>query len=226
MRVDILSVQPNLLKSFFSYSIIKRAIYKKILSIYIHDLKNYGLGKHNKVDDYPYGGGSGMVMRIEPIYNCLNFLFSFRKYDEVIYMSPDGEILSQDKAKNFSFKKNLIILCGHYKGVDQRVRDKLITCEISIGNYILSGGELPSAVLVDCIVRLIPGVLGNVNSVLEDSFQRKNFISSPIYTRPSKYKNLKVPEILLSGDFKKIEKWKIEKSKFLTFERKKNKKKN
>lgn len=211
MRIDILTVVPDLLQGPFSSSIIKRAIDKCLVNIYIHDLHLYGIGKHKKVDDYPYGGGDGMIMRIEPIYNCLEYLCSKRSYDEIIFMAPDGKHFMQSDANILSLKKNLIILCGRYKGIDQRVRENLITQEISIGDYILSGGELAAAVIIDAIVRLIPGVLGNKISVLTDSFQN-GLIAPPIYTRPFEYKGWKVPDILLSGNLKKIEKWKKDKS--------------
>lgn len=211
MRIDIITLLPDLLKGPFSASIVKRAIEKSLVEIHVHDLRNYGLGKHKQVDDYAYGGGAGMVMRIEPIERSLEKLCSERVYDEVIFMAPDGERFSQSCANMLSLKKNIIILCGHYKGVDQRVRDHLITREISIGAYVLSGGELPAAVVVDAIVRLIPGVLGNETSALTDSFQ-DGLLGAPVYTRPSKYRSWCVPDVLLSGNFKKIDHWRHEQS--------------
>lgn len=213
MRIDVLTIFPQLLNDIFSFSIIKRAINKKLIKIYVHDIKKYGLGKHRKTDDYPYGGGSGMVMCIEPIYKCLEELKSKLYYDEIIFMTPDGKILEQSYLNCFLEKKNIIIICGHYKGIDQRIRDFFVTKEISIGKYVLSGGELPAAVFIDSIVRLIPGVLGNSLSIKTDSFQgEKKLISEPIYTRPVEYLGLKVPKILLSGDFKKIENWRKKQS--------------
>lgn len=211
MRIDIISVLPELIESPFNASILKRAIDKQIIEICFHDLKKYASNKRKQVDDYQYGGGSGMVMMIEPIKKCIDFLKKQRTYDEIIYMSPDGKMLNQKISNQLSLKGNLIILCGHYKGVDQRVRDSLITMEISIGDYVLSGGELPAAVLCDSIIRLIPGVLGDETSALTDSYQ-DNLLAPPVYTRPSKFEDLKVPEILLSGDQLKIENWREEKA--------------
>ena len=211
MRIDIISVLPELIESPFNASILKRAIDKQIIEISFHDLKKYASNKRKQVDDYQYGGGSGMVMMIEPIKKCIDFLKKQRTYDEIIYMSPDGKMLNQKISNQLSLKGNLIILCGHYKGVDQRVRDSLITMEISIGDYVLSGGELPAAVLCDSIIRLIPGVLGDETSALTDSYQ-DNLLAPPVYTRPSTFEDLKVPEILLSGDQLKIENWREEKA--------------
>jgi tRNA (guanine37-N1)-methyltransferase len=211
MRIDIISVLPELIESPFNASILKRAIDKQIIKIYFHDLKKYASNKRKQVDDYQYGGGSGMVMMIEPIKKCIDLLKKQRTYDEIIYMSPDGKMLNQKISNQLSLKGNLIILCGHYKGVDQRVRDSLITMEISIGDYVLSGGELPAAVLCDSIIRLIPGVLGDETSALTDSYQ-DNLLAPPVYTRPSTFEDLKVPEILLSGDQLKIENWREEKA--------------
>ncbi len=207
MRIDVVSTLPKEFKSIIYNFVIKKAIKKKVITIKIHDLKKYGLGKHKKVDDYPYGGGDGMVIRIEPVYKCFSKLLSERYYDEIIFMTPDGTKFSQKYANYLSFKKNIIILCGRYKGIDQRIRDNLISQEISIGNYILSAGELAAAVIIESIVRLIPGVIKNRNSILTDSFQNDYFISAPIYTRPSIYKGYKVPDILLSGNHKKIKEW-------------------
>lgn len=204
MRIDILTVVPQLLESPFNHSILQRAKDKGLVEINVHNIRDYSTDKHKNVDDYQYGGGAGMVMTIQPIADCIDKLKSERKYDEVIYMTPDGEILDQRMANNMSMLKNVIILCGHYKGVDERVRQLYITKEISIGSYVLSGGELGAAVYVDSIVRLIPGVLNNETSALTDSFQ-DDLLSPPVYTRPAEYKGLKVPEVLMSGDFKKIE---------------------
>lgn len=202
---------PQLIESPFNASIIKKAIEKEIVEIFFHDLKDYGSKKRKQVDDYQFGGGSGMVMMIEPIKKCIDNLKKQRDYKEIIYMTPDAEILNQKIANKLSLKGNLIILCGHYKGVDQRVRDKLITMEISIGDYVLSGGELPAAVLCDSIIRLIPGVLGDETSALSDSFQDE-MLAPPVYTRPANFDNIKVPEVLLSGNKAKIEKWREEKA--------------
>lgn len=216
MRIDILTSVPKILIGPFSESIIKRAIEKDIINIYIHDLHDYGLGKNKKIDDYSYGGGPGMILRIEPIYKCLKKLFSTIKYDDVIFMTPDGIPFTQKEANILSYKKNLIIICGRYKGIDYRIRENFITKEISIGKYVITGGELAAAVLIDATVRMIPGVLGNYNSALTDSFQKNSFqeilLEPPIYTRPYIYNNWKVPKILLSGNLKKIEEWKNIKS--------------
>ena len=206
MRIDIISGVPELLKSPFEASILKRAISDGIVDIHIHNLREFTSDNYKSVDDYQYGGGAGMVMTVEPIDKCISRLKSERDYDHVIYMTPDGEKLNQSLANKFSLFNNIIILCGHYKGVDQRVRDHLITHEISIGDFVLSGGELAAAVLCDSIIRLIPGVLGNETSALTDSFQ-DNMLAPPIYTRPRSYKGWDVPEVLFSGNFPKIEKW-------------------
>ena len=211
MRIDIISAVPELLSGPFDSSIIKKSIEKKITELHIHNLRDYSSNNYKSVDDYQYGGGAGMVMLIEPIDKCIAELKKQRKYDEVIYMSPDGEKLTQSKSNQLSCMENIIILCGHYKGIDQRVRDNLVTMEISIGDYVLTGGELPAAILTDSIIRLLPGVLGDETSALTDSFQ-DNLLSPPVYTRPKKYKNWDVPEVLFSGDPKKIEKWRMEKS--------------
>ena len=211
LRIDIISVLPKLIESPFNGSIIKRAIEKKIVEIHFHDLKDYASNKRKQVDDYQFGGGPGMVMMIEPINKCIDSLKKNRDYREIIYMTPDAEILNQKIANKLSIEGNLIILCGHYKVVDQRVRDKLITMEISIGDYVLSGGELPAAVLCDSIIRLIPGVLGNETSALSDSFQ-DGMIAPPVYTRPANFGNMNVPEVLLSGNKAKIENWREEKA--------------
>jgi len=211
MRIDIITVSPELIKSPFEFSIIKRAIDKNLVEVHFHDLRTYALNDYGKIDDYQFGGGAGMVLMIEPIDKCISKLKEERTYDEVIYMTPDASTLNQKTANTLSLKENIIILCGHYKGVDQRVRDLFITKEISIGDYVLSGGELGAAVLCDTIIRLIPGVLGDETSALTDSFQ-DNLLSPPVYTRPSEYQGLKVPEILLSGNFPKIEDWRNEQS--------------
>ena len=211
MRIDIITVSPELIRSPFEHSIIKRAIDKGLAEVHFHDLRKYALNKYGKIDDYQFGGGAGMVLMIEPIDKCISELQSQRCYDEVIYMTPDAETLHQQMANKLSSMKNLIILTGHYKGVDQRVRDKFITMEISIGNYVLSGGELAAAVLSDTIIRLIPGVLGDETSALTDSFQ-DHLLAPPVYTRPARYEDMEVPEILLSGNFPKIEQWRHDKA--------------
>ena len=206
MRIDIITVLPELLKSPFEASILKRAIEKGLVEVHMHNLRDYTDLSYNQVDDYQFGGGAGMVLMIEPIDRCISYLKSERDYDEVIYMTPDGETLNQKIANSISLKGNIIILCGHYKGVDQRVRDAFITKEISVGDYVLSGGELAAAILCDSVIRLIPGVLNNETSALTDTFQ-DNLLAPPIYTRPSEYKGMKVPDVLLSGNFPKIEEW-------------------
>ncbi|MCL4122695.1 UNVERIFIED_CONTAM: hypothetical protein GTU68_046594 [Idotea baltica] len=211
MRIDIISVSPELIKSPFEHSIIKRAINKHLVEVHFHNLRDYAINKYGKIDDAPYGGESGMVMMIEPIDKCISKLKSERSYDEVIYMTPDAETLNQKSANTLSLKENIIILCGHYKGIDHRVRELFITKEVSIGDYVLSGGELAAAVLCDSIIRLIPGVLGDETSALSDSFQ-DGLLAPPVYTRPSEYKGEKVPDILLSGNFPKIDIWKTEKA--------------
>ncbi|MEM7174036.1 MAG: tRNA (guanosine(37)-N1)-methyltransferase TrmD [Bacteroidota bacterium] len=211
MHIDIITCLPDLLTSPFSHSIVKRAIEKKLVTICIHNLRDYGIGKHKQIDDKPYGGQAGMVLMIEPIVNCINSLQKNRTYDEVIYMSPDGEKYNQPLANTLSLKKKLLILCGHYKGIDERVRTHFITREISIGDYVISGGELAATVVVDSLVRLLPGVLNDSTSALTDSFQN-NLIAPPVYTRPANFKNLKVPEVLLSGHAKHIEEWAMAKA--------------
>lgn len=218
MRIDIITVLPELLRSPFEASIMKRAIDKGLVEVHFHNLRDYSTNKQKSVDDYPFGGGAGMVMTVQPIDDCITHLKSERKYDEIIYMTPDGETLNQKMANTMSMYENIIILCGHYKGVDQRVRDHFITKEISIGDYVLSGGELGAAVLCDAIIRLIPGVLGNETSALTDSFQ-DNLLAPPIYTKPREYKGWKVPELLFSGNFPKIEKWREEQAYLRTKER-------
>lgn len=211
MHIDIITCLPKLIESPFSDSILKRAQQKGLVQVNIIDLRQYATGKHTSVDDYAYGGGAGMVMMIEPVDRCITDLKVKRDYDDIIYMSPDGTLLTQSVANELSLKKNLIILCGHYKGVDERVREHLITREISIGNYVLSGGELAAAVVADAVVRLIPGVLSDETSALHDSFQ-DNLIAPPVYTRPAEYKGWTVPDVLLSGHEANIEIWRHEKS--------------
>lgn len=209
MRIDIITVVPDILTSPFDVSILKRAKEKGLVEIHLHNLRDYVTDNYRQIDDYQFGGGAGMVMMIEPIDKCISQLKSERDYVEVIYMTPDGERMNQRTANSLSLKENIIILCGHYKGVDQRVREHFITREISIGDYVLSGGELAAAVLCDAVIRLIPGVLGNETSALTDSFQ-DDLLAPPVYTRPAEYKGWKVPEILTSGNFPKIEEWREE----------------
>lgn len=211
MRIDIITLHPALIENVFNHSILKRAQEKGIAEIVLHNLRDYGLGKHKQADDYAFGGGAGMVMMIEPIDNCIEALKAERSYDEIMYMSPDGEEFVQSTANQLSSLKNIIILCGHYKGIDERIRQYLVTREISIGNYVLTGGELAAAVIVDAVVRLIPGVLNDAQSALSDSFQ-DDLISPPVYTKPFEYKGWTVPEILLSGHQAKIEEWKMQQS--------------
>ena len=211
MRIDIITLFPELLKSPFEASILKRALDSGKAEVVFHDLRDYSTNKQKQVDDYPFGGGAGMVMQIEPIDRCIQALKEKRTYDAVIYLTPDGTTLNQKKANHFSTLENIILLCGHYKGVDQRVRDHLITHEISIGDFVLSGGELAAAVLCDSIIRLIPGVLGDESSALTDSFQ-DGMLAPPIYTRPADYKGWKVPEILTSGNTPKVEEWRDQKA--------------
>lgn len=209
MRIDIITVSPELIQSPFEYSILKRAQDKEVVDIHFHNLRDFSLNKYGKIDDYQFGGGAGMVLMMEPIDKCLTALIEERDYDEIIYMTPDAKTLDQSLANKLSSVKNMIILTGHYKGVDQRVRDKFITREISIGDYVLSGGELAAAVLCDAVIRLIPGVLGDETSALTDSFQ-DNLLAPPVYTRPADYDGLKVPEVLISGNFPKIDEWRHE----------------
>lgn len=209
MRIDIITVLPELMESPFQASILKRAQEKGLVEIVFHQLRDFSTNKYKQIDDTPYGGGAGMVMMIEPIDKCISQLKSERNYDEIIYLTPDGETLNQKIANHFSLKNNLIFLCGHYKGIDQRVRELHITKEISIGDFVLTGGELAACVLADAIIRLIPGVISDEQSALTDSFQ-DNLLSPPIFTRPEIYKNLEVPKVLLSGNFAKIEEWRHE----------------
>lgn len=218
MRIDIITVLPELLKSPFEASILKRAIDANLVAIHFHNLRDYTSNKYKSIDDTQFGGGAGMVMMVEPIDKCISKLKTERNYDDIIYMTPDGETLNQSIANHISTKENIIILCGHYKGVDQRVRDQFITREISIGDYVLSGGELGAAVLCDAVIRLIPGVLGNETSALTDSFQ-DDLLAPPIYTKPRDYKGWKVPKVLFSGNFPEIEKWREEQAYKRTKER-------
>lgn len=218
MRIDIITVQPDLLDSPFAHSILKRARDKGLLQVEVHHLREYGLGRHKQVDDYQFGGGAGMVMMLEPIVACIEKLQAERKYDEVIYMTPDGQRFEQKMANRLSMKENLIILCGHYKGIDERIREHFITLEISIGDFVLSGGELPAAVVVDAIGRLLPGVLNDETSALFDSFQ-DNLLAPPVYTRPAEFRGWMVPEVLLSGNFKGIDDWRYDEALRRTQER-------
>jgi len=211
MRIDIITCLPGLLKGPFDQSILKIAKDKGLAEVVVHDLRDYATNKHKNVDDYAYGGGAGMVLTIEPLDNAINDLKSQRNYDEVIFMTPDGKKLTQNISNELTLKENIIILCGHYKGIDQRVRDHLVTKEISIGDYVLSGGELAAAVLADSIIRIIPGVINNESSALTDSFQ-DNMLAPPVYSRPADYKGWKVPEVLLSGHEKNIEDWRFNKA--------------
>ena len=209
MRIDILSVVPELLESPLGHSIIGRAIKKGLVEIHVHNLRKYGIGPRKNVDDYSYGGDAGMVMMVEPVYRMIEELKAERHYDEVIYMSPDGEILDQGISNELSLKENLIILCGHYKGIDHRIREHLVTREISVGDYVVSGGEIPAALLADSIIRLIPGALTDETSALSDSFQ-DGLLSPPVYTRPAEFNGWKVPDVLLSGNPKRIQAWQDE----------------
>jgi tRNA (guanine37-N1)-methyltransferase len=218
VRIDILTCQPDLLESPFAHSIVKRAQDKGLAEIFVHNLRDYAINKHGQLDDYVFGGGAGMVLRVEPIASWIDELQAQRKYDAIIYLTPDGETLRQPLANRLSLLGNIIILCGHYKGVDQRIRDHYVTHEISLGDFVLSGGELAAAVLVDAVVRLLPGVLGNEESALSDSFQ-DDLLAPPVYTRPAEWRGLVVPEILLSGNTPKIEEWRHEQALARTQER-------
>ncbi len=221
MRVDIITVQPALLESPFNHSMIKRAQDKGFATINLINLRDYAINAHGQIDDYQYGGGAGMVMMCEPIANAIEALKKERTYDEIIYTSPDGELLDQPMANALSLKENIIILCGHYKGIDERIRQLYVTKEISIGNYVLTGGELAAAIITDCMIRLIPGVLGNEESALTDSFQ-DDLLAPPVYTRPAEFQGLKVPDVLLSGNFKNIEIWRQEQAEARTKQRRPN----
>ncbi|NQZ44517.1 MAG: tRNA (guanosine(37)-N1)-methyltransferase TrmD [Flavobacteriaceae bacterium] len=218
MRIDIITVLPELLRSPFEASILKRAIDKGLVSVHLHDLRTFGIGNYKQVDDYQFGGGAGMVLMAEPIDRCITQLQDARDYDEIIYMTPDGERFDQGIANALSLKDNLILLCGHYKGVDQRVRDRWVTRELSIGDYVLSGGELAAAVVSDALIRLLPGVLNDETSALTDTFQ-DGLLAPPVYTRPAEYKGMSVPEVLTSGNFAKIEAWREEQALKRTEER-------
>ncbi len=209
MRIDILTLFPNMMRMFFDESIVRRALDKGLVEVYFHDLHDYSLSRYGSVDDYPYGGGAGMVMAVEPIANCIDELRGKRSYDDIIYTAPDGEMLSQPLCNELSLKGTLMILCGHYKGVDERIREHFITREISIGDYVLSGGELPAAVICDAVIRLIPGVLGDEQSALSDSFQ-DGLVAPPEYTRPPDYRGWRVPDVLLSGNHAAIAQWRYE----------------
>ncbi len=211
MRIDILTIFPEMFLGPFSHSIVKRALDKKLVEIHLHDIRDFATDKHRRVDDYPFGGGAGMVMMIEPIERCIESLTSKRTYDEVIFLTPDGERLEQPIANRLSTLTNIMLLCGHYKGIDERIREHLITMELSVGDYVLSGGEIPAMALTDAIVRIIPGVLGDETSALSDSFQ-DGLLSPPVYTRPADYKGWKVPDVLLSGHDLKIAEWRHEKA--------------
>jgi len=218
MRIDIITLFPEMFEGPFSHSIVKRAQAKQLTEIHLHQLRDYSTDKHRKVDDYPFSGGAGMVMMIEPIARCIESLQAEREYDEVIYTSPDGDLLDQGLSNQLSLYNNIIILCGHYKGIDERIRKHFITKEISIGNFVLSGGELAAAVIVDSLVRLIPGVLGDESSALSDSFQ-DGMVSPPVYTRPREFRGWQVPDILLSGNEKRINEWKNEQAVLRTKQR-------
>ena len=218
MRIDIVTLLPELIRSPFEASILKRAQTKGLVEVHLHDLREFGSGKHKQVDDYAFGGGAGMVIKAEPLFECIEGLLAERDYDAVVYTSPDGQTLDQPMANRMSSFKNLLLVCGHYKGIDQRVRDRLITHEISIGDYVLSGGELAAAVIADALIRLIPGVLNDETSALTDSFQ-DNLLAPPVYTRPAEFRGMKVPEVLTSGNFALIEQWRNEQALSRTRER-------
>jgi len=210
MRIDIISANPDIIKSSLNYGLIARAVKKKYLEIYMHNLRDYSKGKYKQIDDEPYGGGTGMVLMAEPFFKCIDKLQSEREYDEIIFLSPQGELFNQKTANNFSLKENYLFICGHYKGIDQRVIDKYVTKEISIGNYVLSNGDIAAVIIIDAIVRLIPGVLGDGESAITDTFQVETIFDYPQYTRPEEIDGLKVPEVLLSGNHKKISEWREE----------------
>lgn len=218
MRIDIVTLLPELIRSPFEASILKRAQTKGLVEVHLHDLREFGSGKHKQVDDYAFGGGAGMVIKAEPLFECIEGLLAERDYDAVVYTSPDGQTLDQPMANRMSLFKNLLLVCGHYKGIDQRVRDRLITHEISIGDYVLSGGELAAAVIADALIRLLPGVLNDETSALTDSFQ-DNLLAPPVYTRPAEFRGMKVPEVLTSGNFALIDQWRSEQALSRTRER-------
>jgi tRNA (guanine37-N1)-methyltransferase len=207
MRIDVISAVPKILLSPLNESIIKKACDKKLVEIFVHDLREYASGKYRQVDDRPFGGGAGMVLKPEPLFKCLEMLLNNRKYDNVIYLTPQGIKFNQKKANALSLNKNIILICGHYKGIDQRVIDKFVTLELSIGDYVLTGGEIAALVIIDSLVRLLPGALGDGESALSDSFQTESGFDAPLYTRPQEYKGMKVPDVLLMGDHKKIKEW-------------------
>ena len=211
MRIDILTIFPEMFSGPFDHSIVKRAKEKGLAEIHIHDIRTFSASKHRNVDDYAFGGGAGMVMMIQPIADCIDSLKAERNYDEVIFLTPDGVLFNQPLANRLSLYHNIILLCGHYKGIDERIRENYITLEVSVGDYVLSGGELPAAILADAVIRLLPGVLSDETSALSDSFQ-DNLLSPPVYSRPSDYKGWKVPDVLLSGNEKEISKWQMEKA--------------
>ncbi|CUU08067.1 tRNA (Guanine37-N(1)-) methyltransferase [Candidatus Thermokryptus mobilis] len=221
MRIDIITAVPQIFESPLNSSIIKRAREKGIVEIYVHDLHDYGIGKYRQIDDHPYGGGAGMILKPEPIFECIEKLKSEREYDEIIFLTPDGELFNQEMANEFSKLNNIILLCGHYKGVDERVREALVTREVSIGDYVLTGGELPALVVIDATIRLIPGVLNDIESAMTDSFQ-SGLLDHPHYTRPAEYRGMKVPEVLLSGNHEAIRKWRYEKALEKTLKRRKD----
>jgi tRNA (guanine37-N1)-methyltransferase len=208
MRIDVITAVPNILLSPLNESIIKKACDKKLVDIYVHDLRDYASGKYRQVDDRPFGGGAGMVLKPEPLFKCLELLLKYRTYDNIIYLTPQGVKFNQKKANTLSLNKNIILICGHYKGIDQRVIDEFVTMELSIGDYVLTGGEIAALVIIDSIVRLLPGVLGDSESAFTDSFQTDSGFDAPTYTRPREFKGMKVPEVLLTGNHKKIEEWK------------------
>ena len=218
MRIDIISAVPSLMESPFKTSILKRAMEKGLAEVHFHDIRDWSSNNYRQIDDAPYGGGAGMVMMVEPLDKCITELKSQRTYDEIIYLTPDGKTLNQKMANSLSIRENLIFICGHYKGIDQRVRDLHVTLEISIGDYVLTGGELAACVLADSVIRLLPGVLNDEQSALTDSFQ-DDLLSPPIYTRPEEYKGLRVPDVLLSGNFSKIEEWRQDEAVRITKER-------
>jgi tRNA (guanine37-N1)-methyltransferase len=210
MRIDVISAVPKILFAPLNESIIKRAREKKVIEIFVHDLRDYAKGKYRQIDDRPFGGGAGMVLMLEPVFECIEELFSERSYDEVIYLSPQGKKLNQRKVNALSLCRNIILICGHYKGIDQRIIDRFVTMELSIGDYVLSGGEIPALVVIDSIARLQPGALGDSEAALTDSFQTESGFDAPLYTRPAEFRGMKVPEVLLQGDHKKIQKWRLD----------------
>jgi tRNA (guanine37-N1)-methyltransferase len=211
MRIDIIAAVPGLLEGFINHSMVKRARDKGLAEIHLHNLHDYGIGKYRQIDDYPFGGGAGMVLMAEPLANCIDQLRSERRYDQIVYLTPDGEKLEQHRVNHLSLAGNLLLICGHYKGIDHRIRDIYVTLEISVGDYVLTGGELAAAILTDAVVRLLPGVLGNEESALSDSFQ-DDLLAPPVYTRPEDFRSLRVPEVLLSGDHARIAAWRLEQS--------------